>query len=1174
MASTRQFVRSWSGGEIAPELFGRLDDARYQQGAEKLRNFVCRVGGSLQRRPGFDFVRETKDSSKRSRLIPFVYSTGQAYAIEMGEGYFRFHADGGTLLHVRAREVASVSDTADTVTFTQPHGFTSNETVRMFRDLDVPGVIPTGLSSGTTYYAIPVDTHTIQVSASSGPGAAVNITSTGTLPLWMYSVADCPAQYISSKNLNLVTATVSSVNTGTEEMTTSASHGLTTGDAIAFPTAVGGLTAGQVYYANVVSPTVFKVCASYASAIAGVLFVNLTAATTGTVILADLVNTSSAHGLGNGDPVTFTVSGGTIITGGLATGRTYYARPATANNLKLYTTAELASAAAADTNVKFTGAGTGTTRMHYRYQPGDIVTNLNSPAGFYSCRIDDPQDVTPGSDPDAWHYLPLNGVFEIPNDYDEADLFEIHHAQSADIKTLVHQSYPPTEMRRRGATQWDFTPIAFNEGIDAPTGATMTPTSGATSAITAVDAPAPGTASTLTTNGGSNQTNHFLFDGDLVYIYEPGGNTIGTVPSNTFYVVTETPTVHSFKLREVSGGGFVRSTTTTITGSPQVRVFSATSETAQFYRVTAVDADGRESPGSNATGGVNNLLAPGAFNTITWNDVVGADRYNIYRARNGIYGYIGTTSELSFVDDNIAPDMTTTLPQFDTSLDGVDYPGAVAYFEGRRVFGGTFNQPQTVWMTNTSLPDSLIYHVPVQDTDRLVFQPDSTEASTIQHFVPLQHLVAITNAAEYRIGGLNTDPITPDSISVRPQSYVGGSSVQPIVVNRTIVFVAFLGGHLFEMGYTANDGYQAADLCLRSPHLFDDATVVDLAYVKSPVPILWAVSSDGRLLGCTYAPEEQVGGWHVHTTQSGTFESVCAIPEGDEYRLYAIVNRTIDGATVRNVERLNSLKTPATLAEARHVDGGGQFYGIDTTGTAISVTPASSWANGSTVTIGVSSGGPIFRTGSPSPDIGDRVTFAYLGRLFDATITAVTNGSSATATLAQAVTDANGTTLVFGTVPSIGGITLWGFKRDSLSGLDHLEGEVVQVLADGVLTTKTVSSGAITGLTASLRITYGLPIVSELLTLPLLYGSDSYGQARTGAISEVWLRTRRSETFQVAQGEDGDQVPFAADFDNDNTVDRCMPRGRWDETGQLYVLQDGPYPLTLVSMTIKASIGS
>lgn len=1094
MASTRQFVRSWSGGEIAPELFGRLDDARYQQGAEKLRNFICRVGGSLQRRPGFEFVRETKNSAVPSRLIPFVYSTGQAYAVEMGEGYFRFHADGGTLLHVTARQVASVDATANTITFTQPHGFTSNETVRMFRDLDAPGVIPSGLSSGTTYYAIPIDTHTIQVSASTGPGGAVDILSTGTLPLWMYSVAECPAIYIASRNV--------AANTGNDRINTTLAHGFTNGDPITFSTPGGStlpqieigivdkpLVAGRVYYANVVDSTNFRVSLTKADALANIY-------------------------------------------------------------------------------VDIGTAETGTPRVHYYYQPGDIITNLNAPAGFYSCRIDNPQDVTPGSNPDAWHPLSLDGVFEIPNDYDRSDLFGIKHAQSADVKTLVHPDYPPTELRRRGPTTWDFTPIAFNSSIQPPATVSFVQTTGATASIISVTAATP---AVIKTTLGSN---HFLSEGDLVFIT---GGVVGSLTMDTFYAVltvSGTPP-DTFTLRRVDGSELVGSANTTVSGSPRVFIYSATSETSQLYKVTAIDEDGRESAGSVATGGINNLLSPGAFNTISWSEVVGADRYNVYRARNGIYGFIGQTEGLSFRDDNIAPDMTTTLPLFDDSFDGSDYPGAVAYFEGRRVFASTVQFPQTVWMTNTSLTDSLAYHIPVQDTDRITFQPDSTEASKIEHLVPIQHLMAITSSTEYRIGGLNTDPITPSSISVRPQSYVGGSGgVQPVVINRTIVFVAFLGGHVFEMGYTANDGYQPADLCLRSPHLFDDATIVDMAYVKSPVPVLWAVSSDGRLLACTYAPEEQVGGWHVHTTQGGTFESVCAIPEGDEYRLYAIVKRTIDGATVRNVERLASVKTPAALPESRHVDGGGQFYGIDTTGTTISVTPASSWASGSTVTIGVSAGGPIFRTGSPSPDIGDRVTFTYLGRLFDATITAVASGSSATATLTQAVTAANGTTLAIGTVPSIGGIAVWGFKRDSLSGLDHLEGEEVQVLADGVLTTKTVSSGAITGLTPSLRITYGLPIVSELLTLPLLYGSDSYGQARTGAISEVWLRTRRSETFQIAQGETGDQVPFAADFATEHTVDRCMPRGRWDETGQLYVLQDEPYPLTLVSMTIKASIGS
>lgn len=1170
MASTRQFVRSWSGGEIAPELFGRLDDARYQQGAEKLRNFICRLGGALQRRPGFEFVRAVKDSTKATRLFPFVYSTGQAYAVEMGEGYFRFHADGGTLLHAKAMRVASVDVAGNTVTFEAPHGWASNDAVVFIAD---GGSVPSGLVSGTTYYAIPVDTHTVQVSAFSGPLGAVDILGAGTGTIYGYRLLDAPPRYLAANVASVVGGTVTSVDPGTDTITTSPNHGFVTGQPIRFATTtfsgspIVGLSSSVTWFAIVTGANTLKAAATLSDALGGVA-VNLTSATLAGVPIVYRTQAlrATAHGFATGDQVRFTVTSG-LMYGGISADISY---TVTVESVDVFRIDDVALQVD-----PFTGLGLGSTSVSYDYQAGDIVTYAS---GFYTCIVDHPTLILPGT---ASHWLEqsLDGVFEIPNDYDEADLFGVHYTQSGDVKTLVHQSHPPAELRRRGPTLWDFTPIEFNNALDVPTNVSVSAVTGATSTITSVVAVGASSPMEFVCNGSTG--NHFLSVGESVYLAQPSGLNIGAAASNRFYAVLTTPNNFTFTLREVVGGApVVGGSSGAAPASATVQVASDATEITSYYRVTSVDSEGRESEGSAVANVLNNLLAPGSYNTITWSAVPNAFRYNVYKAVNGIsgfgvYGFIGSSRATTFVDDNIAPDLGTQIPLFDTSLSGVDYPGAVAYFEGRRVFAGTFSQPQTVWMTNTAQPDSLAYHIPVKDSDRLLFQPDSIEASKIEHLVPIQHLVAITSATEYRIGGINSDVITPDSISVRPQSYIGGSSVQPVVVNKTIVFVAFLGGHLFEMGYTANDGYQPADLCLRAPHLFDDTTVTDLAYAKSPVPMLWAISSNGRLLGCTYAPEEQVGGWHVHTTAAdGRFESVCAIPEGDEYRLYAIVRRTINGSSVRYVERLASLKTPAALAESRHVDAGGQFYGIDTTGTTISVTPASSWASGSTVTIGVSAGGPIFRTGSPSPDIGDRVTFTYLGRLFDATITAVASGSSATATLTQAVTAANGTTLAIGTVPSIGGIAVWGFKRDSLSGLDHLEGEVVQVLADGVLTTKTVSSGAITGLTPSLRITYGLPIVSELLTLPLLYGSDSYGQGRTAAVSEVWLRTRRTETFQIAQGEAGDQVPFAASFDNANTVDRCMPRGRWDETGQLYVQQDEPYPLTLVSMTIKASIGS
>jgi hypothetical protein len=45
-------------------------------------------------------------------------------------------------------------------------------------------------------------------------------------------------------------------------------------------------------------------------------------------------------------------------------------------------------------------------------------------------------------------------IYEIPNPYAAADLFDIHYVQSADVLTLVHPSYAPLELRRYGATNW------------------------------------------------------------------------------------------------------------------------------------------------------------------------------------------------------------------------------------------------------------------------------------------------------------------------------------------------------------------------------------------------------------------------------------------------------------------------------------------------------------------------------------------------------------------------------------------------------------------------------------------------------------------------------------------------------------------------------------------------
>ena len=94
----RNIKTSFNAGEFSERLYGRVDLEKYASGSKTMRNFVPMPHGGATRRPGTKFIEETKDSSKLSRLIPFQFSTEQAYIIEAGDQYMRFYMNGGQIL--------------------------------------------------------------------------------------------------------------------------------------------------------------------------------------------------------------------------------------------------------------------------------------------------------------------------------------------------------------------------------------------------------------------------------------------------------------------------------------------------------------------------------------------------------------------------------------------------------------------------------------------------------------------------------------------------------------------------------------------------------------------------------------------------------------------------------------------------------------------------------------------------------------------------------------------------------------------------------------------------------------------------------------------------------------------------------------------------------------------
>ena len=91
-------------GEISPRLHARASLDFYRAALSKCENFVTLPHGGIRKRGGTYFAGEVKISAKKTRLVPFIFSSDQAYALEFGDQYIRVYAYGA---RVGTVEVAS-----------------------------------------------------------------------------------------------------------------------------------------------------------------------------------------------------------------------------------------------------------------------------------------------------------------------------------------------------------------------------------------------------------------------------------------------------------------------------------------------------------------------------------------------------------------------------------------------------------------------------------------------------------------------------------------------------------------------------------------------------------------------------------------------------------------------------------------------------------------------------------------------------------------------------------------------------------------------------------------------------------------------------------------------------------------------------------------------------------
>lgn len=163
----RTFSRSFAGGEVTPELFGRLDDVRFQTGLATVQNFVTLPHGPARKRPGTEYIATTKYAgSGKTRGLRFVFSKTQSLYVECSatatasDGRFRFFNQGVPVMvtdsgvpttYVRQSAFTNASIAAAQITFGAAHDFSSGDPVYVTNDAGVNAELPLGFFGGDTF---------------------------------------------------------------------------------------------------------------------------------------------------------------------------------------------------------------------------------------------------------------------------------------------------------------------------------------------------------------------------------------------------------------------------------------------------------------------------------------------------------------------------------------------------------------------------------------------------------------------------------------------------------------------------------------------------------------------------------------------------------------------------------------------------------------------------------------------------------------------------------------------------------------------------------------------------------------------------------------------------------------------------------------------------------------
>jgi len=473
------------------------------------------------------------------------------------------------------------------------------------------------------------------------------------------------------------------------------------------------------------------------------------------------------------------------------------------------------------------------------------------------------------------------GDVTVTSPWAEEDLGLLRWTQSADVIFVACEGYQQRRIERRGTRSWSVVRYYADNGpfrLENTTSTSLTP-----SALSG--------DITLTASTPLFDANHV---GALFRI-----TSIGQTVEASFTAENQ----FSDDIR-VTGVGATRGFNITITGtwSATITLQRSIGETGSWVDV----------PGWSFIANYNNTYTDGLDNQIvfyrigvkTGNFTSGQADVSMTYSSGGITGIVRitgvttSTSASARVLTNLGSTSSSEVWAEGEWSNYRGYPSSVEIFEGRLWWAGLGK----AWGSVSDAYDNFDpdYEGDAGPISRNVGSGPVRRANWL---IGLSRLGIGTDGAEYFARSSNFDePLSPTNFNPKAPSTQGSALVAAVKCDTRGYFVQKSRRRLYELGYNGQvQDYESTDLTVLCPEIATD-DIVHIAIQRQPDTRIHCVLDDGTVALLIMDKAEDVVCW-LNIETDGDIEDAFVLPGEVEDAVYYLVARSINGSTVRYLEK-------------------------------------------------------------------------------------------------------------------------------------------------------------------------------------------------------------------------------------------------------------------------------